>query len=512
MAESPRELSCANCISKMSVILCEKMYGGAVYPCSCAACLKLELKQCSGCKVLKYCSEHCQKEHWLTGHRKLCKVLAGTKRLEPLRHEVNSCLACTEQAHGEKCSSIRHRKEIVWNYFRFFGCQVGKKPGKSESEFPWQCPFQLGECTGRFVNWIDESLWRLISLLRLTLRAEEKTLRKNSEFPQALDKLERAFWSLRKWCWIFATVTTNKNRGTLEYLFSNEFLTSITIHSDYIDENDKNFTPMLNLIIELNQEATSLYWNSFIDFAALFVEKLRTKKYDVLNLGSIPEQKKDRFKELLSYDRLKTDFKLEQTFDETEAPPDFSILLPPRTRCFRCKKDLGGRSAQLQVQFPHPSLKCEINSRGRIEVPVRYPDRPVVHEKFPGLLVACGDDSECKDLAIVTQLTRYCTEGNQILEFLSHSWLCNGCLRYSMKTHKCSKCKSVLYCSQDCLEQDWKNHKYTCAVLEKKKSQVKGSRKLNEAERERHGKHGENILMRWDMYLYRCTHSHAKLM
>ena len=153
--------------------------------------------QCSGCKVLKYCSQHCQKEHWLTGHRKLCKVLAGTQRLEPLRHEVNSCLACTEQAHGEKCSSIRHRKEIVWNYFRFFGCQVGKKPGKDESEFPWHCPFQLGECTGRFVNWIDESLWRLISLLRLTLRAEEKTLKKNSEFPQALDKLERAFWSLR---------------------------------------------------------------------------------------------------------------------------------------------------------------------------------------------------------------------------------------------------------------------------------------------------------------------------
>ena len=130
-------------------------------------------------------------------------------------------------------------------------------------------------------------------------------------------------------------MTTTKNPGTLEYLFSHEFLTTITMHTDYIDDNDKNFTPMLNLIIDLNREATSQYWNSFIDFAALFVEKLRTKKYDVLNLTSIPDQKKDRFKELLSYDRLKADFKLQQTFNETEAPPDFSILLPPGSRCFR---------------------------------------------------------------------------------------------------------------------------------------------------------------------------------
>ena len=37
------------------------------------------LKQCSKCKVLKYCSEDCQVEHWKLVHSKHCKELAAAK-------------------------------------------------------------------------------------------------------------------------------------------------------------------------------------------------------------------------------------------------------------------------------------------------------------------------------------------------------------------------------------------------------------------------------------------------
>ena len=40
---------------------------------SCAGCGKIgnDFKQCSACKVVKYCSVACQKNHWRT-HKKVC--------------------------------------------------------------------------------------------------------------------------------------------------------------------------------------------------------------------------------------------------------------------------------------------------------------------------------------------------------------------------------------------------------------------------------------------------------
>ena len=40
------------------------------------------LKQCSKCKVLQYCSESCQKEHWNLVHKHHCKKLALAKEGE----------------------------------------------------------------------------------------------------------------------------------------------------------------------------------------------------------------------------------------------------------------------------------------------------------------------------------------------------------------------------------------------------------------------------------------------
>ena len=57
---------------------------------SCANCTAFQwrqpepaaLKQCSKCKVLKYCSEDCQAEHWKLVHSKHCRKLAAAKKDE----------------------------------------------------------------------------------------------------------------------------------------------------------------------------------------------------------------------------------------------------------------------------------------------------------------------------------------------------------------------------------------------------------------------------------------------
>ncbi|KAM7459661.1 hypothetical protein LguiA_036655 [Lonicera macranthoides] len=41
----------------------------------CAVCSNYTKKQCSGCKMVRYCSEACQRTHWNTGHKAKCKDL-----------------------------------------------------------------------------------------------------------------------------------------------------------------------------------------------------------------------------------------------------------------------------------------------------------------------------------------------------------------------------------------------------------------------------------------------------
>ena len=51
--------------------------------CSSPSCINREagtikFKRCAGCKVAVYCSAHCQKTHWKSGHKAACKALRGS--------------------------------------------------------------------------------------------------------------------------------------------------------------------------------------------------------------------------------------------------------------------------------------------------------------------------------------------------------------------------------------------------------------------------------------------------
>ena len=119
---------------------------------------------------------------------------------------------------------------MVVSYFHFFGCKVVNNPGKAEEDLPWQCPFQLGECTGQFVGWIDESLYKMTSLLRLALKSESRKLQKRKDFVSNFNELEIILRWLRVWYWVFATVTTEKNKDVIDVLFSTEAFHQILIY------------------------------------------------------------------------------------------------------------------------------------------------------------------------------------------------------------------------------------------------------------------------------------------
>ena len=114
---------------------------------------------------------------------------------------------------------------MIVSYFHFFGCKYGKE-GDGQ---PWQCPFQVGECTGQFAGWIDESLYRMTSLLRSALKAESKKLQKRKDFVSSFNELENLLRWMRVWYWVFATVVNEKNKDVINVLFSTEAFQQILI-------------------------------------------------------------------------------------------------------------------------------------------------------------------------------------------------------------------------------------------------------------------------------------------
>ena len=129
---------------------------------------------------------------------------------------------------------------MVLSYFHFFGC----KYGKAEGDQHWQCPFQLGECTGQFVGWIDEALYKMTSLLRLALKSEAKKLQKRKDFVTCFNDLEIILRWLRVWYWVFATVVNQKNKNVIDVLFSTEAFHQILIFQP-VKEGGEELTSIL---------------------------------------------------------------------------------------------------------------------------------------------------------------------------------------------------------------------------------------------------------------------------
>ncbi|KAK1417871.1 hypothetical protein QVD17_27005 [Tagetes erecta] len=66
------------------------MPGFAMTTDSCVVCASSTTKQCSRCKLVRYCSESCQKSHWKSGHKEKCEEfrLSGKSSLQGRRNST----------------------------------------------------------------------------------------------------------------------------------------------------------------------------------------------------------------------------------------------------------------------------------------------------------------------------------------------------------------------------------------------------------------------------------------
>ncbi|KAL0297394.1 UNVERIFIED_CONTAM: Ubiquitin carboxyl-terminal hydrolase 18 [Sesamum radiatum] len=104
--------------------------GAAEVPDSCAVCGRLTKKQCARCKMVKYCSEDCQRSHWNSEHMTKCKDVQSfyntnnTKSTSLLRERKASLVPI-----GGSSKVLKQSNKILFPYEEFVQFFNWDKPG-----------------------------------------------------------------------------------------------------------------------------------------------------------------------------------------------------------------------------------------------------------------------------------------------------------------------------------------------------------------------------------------------
>ena len=403
---------CANCISMMRNERCDQ---NSTNSCSCAECRGLQLRRCTGCQVVAYCSKLCQTEHWKTNHKAWCRILSGKTRVAAVEHQVGKCRACSPAKSGRFCESLAIRNRALVSFFNGFGyhmetecaCRVENSEeeqyrSRPESAFPSQFPFQLGDNTGVFLGWIDEYLYNMTRLFLKIWNTEHGYL-----FQLAGNDVYEYIETLR--CKYWGYVLIERKPHVSEIHLAQYALDSLPKLGPWSGEAFSRLDQALR---------GEKYWEQFLASLGEFFKRLRKVKYFSLNLQTIPEKKRPKFASLQALYDLETEKHLQPELTFT---PDFSFprlsLLPAGVSCRGCQRLLGGERAQHQLQHPMLAWLADTDYQRMDLINLRLPGRPVIHE--PGrMIVTCGTPA-CISRGLEEQEERLREGGRAVLEFLS---------------------------------------------------------------------------------------------
>ncbi|KZV31693.1 ubiquitin carboxyl-terminal hydrolase 19-like [Dorcoceras hygrometricum] len=104
--------------------------GGAGNPESCAVCGNLTKKHCARCKMVKYCSEACQRSHWNSEHKTKCKDLQTSSKANFMQStSASSGRKASVVPLGGSFKILRQSKKILFPYDEFVELFNWNSPG-----------------------------------------------------------------------------------------------------------------------------------------------------------------------------------------------------------------------------------------------------------------------------------------------------------------------------------------------------------------------------------------------
>lgn len=105
--------------------------------------------QCKQCKVPRYCSRECQKEHWKKVHKKHCKYLAGKSGWNEWRHGEN-CRGCKNEI--EASGSVKQVDNPVYPCYIKHSYEGTKKYFMARSPRRWSADWN------KYISKLDKNI------------------------------------------------------------------------------------------------------------------------------------------------------------------------------------------------------------------------------------------------------------------------------------------------------------------------------------------------------------------
>jgi len=485
-------------------------------PISCANCVSKgqdtrfpeELKRCSACHVLSYCTEDCQREHWLLSHSKICKALCGKKGHGKALHDKENCPNCDTKGHTKcKINNDRNSLEMacvmdwaqvfllrrLWSMFGYHGLVKGSLQGQTpcrctsdnkfeemrDCTYPMEPPFILGELSGKYLGWIDTSLSYLGLLFGAWSRKYEEEINQH-DLNDDIKHIKKFIFEMRGGYWYYATI--ERSREMTDYLFGQW---AITQSVKFANEENGHMANVEKAFRAPNKQrlGRKVWWETFIFHLSEFFRKIKDIRYLKLDLQKFPEDELHMLKQSYSDAmwNLSQPASIMLPVKRTDGviEESFLVQLPEGTKCMVCYENLEGKKAQWYLQYGEVSkVECmlwqtEPNAPVEDLLALRFGFRlPVIFFlNSEGYKVCCsGTTKKHPCLKMMIQLK---TEWHQILtrqsfNFGLQSEKCYACLKYSLHCHRCSDCKSVRYCSNGCIQDDWQFHEKNCSPTLKK--------------------------------------------
>jgi len=229
-----------------------------------------------------------------------------------------------------------------------------------------------------------------------------------------------------------------------------------------------------------NPDGVYKWWSSFIFFLNLFFEA-RSFYITIFDIMFIKDEEFEncepglRVKEFIS----KNNFMLTWTrllYSSTASLAPFNDLLE-----IYCDGELERKckvcSDNIRISTFHPSfligeiqllkyyakdvfleyeeLRCGHSGQNHIDTYLR--------QSFLCGRISCRKKNELAETSFRDSLTNM----SSLFRSRYKKNRCDGCYNLSIKVHRCSTCKTKIYCSEKCQAVDWKVHKYCCEGLSK---------------------------------------------
>ena len=399
------------------------------------------LLRCGRCKMAHYCSKDCQLEHWVKVHKAKCLYIGPyiqgerDRKLVNSFHQKLSCPACLEAE--EVGDMVRNKADPHWGCHLEGGADFWSSPtitfrGRDGELYDAPLAMELGELGGTFTSRIEHT----VSLLQRILHKMEltgHTLAKREKF----EELGHELFCMRH---DFLSKALNIPAGPLvqHYLAAKmmnsgaqkEMLGIIrALGTGYSDSTKDRLRP----------------WDTFVLLFDYFLDVLKDMKKGFEDIeGEVAGAEATAL-----VGEVETSLAVQDKWDRVAAAlapglaPYYTVL----------EIVLGGRDKN-----------CSACSKA-VRVEATFGDHPRNHakERRPVAVVQgflpkfhCGQ-ARCREEVVarhgIDQITLVQTFHGPLQAHAK--FRCDWCKTPRKKVHRCRRCLTKVYCSQDCLARDW---------------------------------------------------------